>query len=109
MKKTLEAINELKKEGLVKDCAIGGAGAALKWVEPFFTRDLDIFVIPAQGLKKKGLIDFSEIYKHLKDRGYDKWVGQWIVIDGVPVEFIPKEILSRYNLNEKFKPFIKNN
>jgi len=169
MKKILELIAGFKKQGLIEDYAIGGAIAVLKWVEPFFTRDLDIFVTPAQGDKKKNLIDFSEIYKHLKEKGYDKWVGQWIMIDGVPVEFIPadaglakeavenaadteyegtktkvirpeylialllvagrkkdiikidmllaqaginmkdlKEILFRYNLDEKFKPFIKN-
>ena len=168
MKKTLELIAGFKKQGLIEDYAIGGAIAVLKWVEPFFTRDLDIFITPVQAPKKKELIDFSVIYKHLKGKGYDKWVGQWIVIDGVPVEFIPadaglakesvenaveteyegiktkvirpeylialllvagrkkdiikiemllgqaninmknlKEILSKYNLNEKFKPFTK--
>jgi len=43
MKKTLEVINELKKEGLINDYAIGGAVGALRWTEPFFTEDLDIF------------------------------------------------------------------
>jgi len=31
LKKTLEVINELKKEGLIKDYAIGGAIGALRW------------------------------------------------------------------------------
>jgi hypothetical protein len=39
-------MNNLKEKGLIKDYAIGGAIATLRWTEPFFTRDLDIFVIP---------------------------------------------------------------
>jgi hypothetical protein len=30
----------------------------------------------------------TDIYDYLKFRGYDKWVGQWIIIEGIPVEFI---------------------
>jgi hypothetical protein len=33
----------------------------------------------------------TDIYDYLKFRGYDKWVGQWIIIDGIPVEFIPAQ------------------
>ncbi len=95
MKKTLEAINGLKKEGIVKDYAIGGAVAALKWVEPFFTRDLDIFVIPLPPTGEERVISFLPIYNSLKDKGYDQWAGQWLMIEGVPVEFLPAEGLSK--------------
>ena len=37
MKKAIEVMNELKKKKLIKDYAIGGAIAALRWVEPFYT------------------------------------------------------------------------
>lgn len=94
MKNTIKVITELKKKGLIKDYAIGGAIAVLRWVEPFFTRDLDIFVIPAQKTKDKQLISFSPIYDYLKTKGYNEWVGQWIMIEGVPVEFIPAEGLA---------------
>jgi hypothetical protein len=33
----------------------------------------------------------NDIYDYLKFRGYDKWVGQWIIIDGIPVEFLPAQ------------------
>jgi len=49
MKKTLEVINELKRKGLIKDYVIGGDIGVLKWTEPFFTRDLDIFIIIEYG------------------------------------------------------------
>jgi len=45
MKNTIKVINELKQKGLIKDYAIGGAIGVLRWVEPFFTRDLDIFIL----------------------------------------------------------------
>jgi hypothetical protein len=53
MKSAIKIMNELKKEKLIKDYAVGGAIGALKWVEPFFTRDLDIFIIPVGGTEKK--------------------------------------------------------
>ena len=95
MKKTLEIINELKKEGLIKEYAIGGAIGVMKWVEPFFTRDLDIFVIPIQEISKKEVISFLPMYDYLKGKGYNEWVGQWIIIEGVSVEFLPAEGLAK--------------
>lgn len=94
MKKTIEVINGLKEERLIKDYAIGGAIGVLKWVEPFFTRDLDIFIIPFQEPEGK-VIDLSPIYDYLKKKGYDEWAGQWIIIEGIPVEFIPAENLAK--------------
>lgn len=94
MKKTIEVINELKNERLIKDYAIGGAIGVLRWVEPFFTRDLDIFIILSQGPKSK-VIDLSPIYDYLKNKGYDEWTGQWLMIEGIPTEFIPAEGLAK--------------
>ena len=93
MKKAIEVINGLKEEKLIKDYAIGGAIGVLKWVEPFFTRDLDIFIIPSQEPKSK-VINFSLIYDYLKTKGYNEWTGQWIMIEGIPTEFIPAEGLA---------------
>ncbi len=91
MKNVLEVMNDLKEKGLIKDYAIGGAIATLRWTEPFFTRDLDIFVIPEKEVAENEILVLTDIYDYLKFRGYDKWVGQWIIIDGIPVEFIPAQ------------------
>ncbi len=88
-------MNELKREGLIKDYAIGGAIGALKWVEPFFTRDLDIFIILIKEPENGEVIMLSPLYEYLKKRGYNKWVEQWIIIDDVPVELIPAEGVSK--------------
>ena len=93
MKHAIEAINELKREKLIKDYAIGGAIGVLKWVEPFFTRDLDIFVITTEETKE-GLINLSPIYDYLREKGYF-WKGQWLVIEGIPVDFIPADVLEK--------------
>ena len=95
MKETLKVINRLKEEGLLEDYAIGGAIAVLKWVEPFFTRDLDVFIILLPETKDKKLISLSPIHEYLKNKGYTEWVGQWLMIEGVPVEFIPVIGLSK--------------
>ncbi len=95
MKNTLKVINELKEKGLIKDYAIGDAIAALRWTELFFTRDLDIFVIPQKEVGEEQLLLFSPIYEYLRNKGYDKWVGQWLIIEDVPVEFIPTEGLAK--------------
>ena len=95
MKKTLEVINELEKEKLIKTYAIGGAIGALRWVEPFFTRDLDVFILLAKELKDKELVVLTPIYDYLAGKGYKEWRGQWIMIEGIPVEFIPAVGLSR--------------
>lgn len=100
MRKTLKVINRLKKDGIIRDYAIGGAVAALKWVEPFFTRDLDIFIIPVQEQDEKKVISFSPIYEALKERGYHQWTGQWLMIEGIPVEFLPAEGLAKEAVNE---------
>jgi len=94
MKKVIEAINRLKDIGLIKDYAIGGAIAALRWVEPFFTRDLDVFIIPEKEVGEKELIILSPIYEHLKNEGYT-WEGQWIIIEGIPVDIFPVDLLEK--------------
>lgn len=105
MKKTIEVINELKQKGLLKDYAIGGAIGVLKWVEPFFTRDLDVFIIPAevQETKTKKLILLTPLYDYLKSKGYDSWVGQWLIIEGIPVEFLPAEGLAKESIEQAVK------
>lgn len=84
MKDTINVINKLKENGLINDYAIGGAIAVLKWTEPFFTRDLDIFII--HEAKEKEIV-LTPIYEYLKERGA-QWEKQWIIVNGIPVDFI---------------------
>lgn len=94
MKNALRVMNELKEKGLIKDYAIGGAIAALRWTEPFFTQDLDIFIILEQETDEKGLIVLTPIYEYLGSQGY-VWKGHWIIIEGIPVDIFPGDPLER--------------
>ena len=57
MKNVLEIMNDLKEKGLIKDYAIVGAIATLRWAEPFFTRDLDKFFILCYQNKQRQILE----------------------------------------------------
>jgi hypothetical protein len=92
MKKTLKIINELKKKGWIEDYALGGGIAAIFYVEPFLTYDLDVFIILSKKEKKRNLILLSPIFNYLEDQGFC-WIGEHIIIEGMPVQFIPADKL----------------
>ena len=92
MKNTIKIINELKKKGLIEEYAIGGGIAAIFYVEPILTYDLDVFIIPPGKEKQKKLILLSPITDYLEDKGYN-WKGEHIIIEGMPVQFIPVDKL----------------
>jgi hypothetical protein len=84
-KQVLEVLNDMQDEGVIQAYALGGAVGAAVYLEPFYTKDLDVFV----ALEKKAtLIDLSAIYGYLTARGFET-KGQWVVIGGWDVEFLP--------------------
>ena len=63
----LRAANELVAAGLIEDYALGGALAAIYYVEPFTTYDADIIFVAAD----KGLTaGIPAIYAHLQKHGW---------------------------------------
>ena len=100
MKKTLEVLNRLVVEKIIKDYAIGGAMGAVWYMEAISTMDLDIFVLFAD---ETSLDPISPIYKRLKEFGYEADPDQkeCINIEGVPVQFLPV-------YNELLKDAMKN-
>jgi hypothetical protein len=86
MEETLKVINQMVKDGVIEEYAIGGAVAAIYYLEPFATADLDIFVqINATG---SDLAILAPIYDYLFEQGY-KAKGEVIYIEGLPVKFLP--------------------
>ena len=79
-------INGLEEKGIIGRYAIGGGIAAVYYIEPVLTYDLDIFFIPAD--KDERLAVLSPIYDYLGKKNYraDK---EHIIIEGIPVQFIP--------------------
>lgn len=85
MKRTLEALNQMVRDGIIEAYAIGGAMAALFHVETILTYDLDVFTfLPSKG----PLVSLTPLYDYLRGQGYTE-EGECVSIAGVPVQFLP--------------------
>lgn len=90
MKNAIKVINGMVKEGLINDYAVGGGIAAMFYIEPFLTYDIDIFILIER--KKEKLVLLTPVYDYLEKRGYS-FKGEHIIVEGIPVQFIPADKL----------------
>src|SRR5687768_12281973 len=82
----LAAVERMKGEGILTEYAIGGAMALVFWTEPVATFDLDVFVLlPGEATL---LVSLDPLYQWAAANGYSP-EGEHIVIEGIPVQFIP--------------------
>lgn len=91
VKAALKVINQMVSDGVIGDCAIGGAFGAIYFLEPFHTQDIDIFMsfsTTAAGL----IVSPAPIYEYLAARGYTP-EREYIRIEGWLVQFLPTEKL----------------
>jgi hypothetical protein len=88
MSETLVVINQMVADGVIANYAICGAVAALNYVEPSATEDLDI-LISFDGQPKTKLVTLGPIVKYLADKGYEDWKKEGLLIEGWPVQFLP--------------------
>lgn len=86
MENAIKVINDMQTLGIIKKYAVGGAVAAIFYIEPILTYDLDIFFVPAE--ESEGLLVLSPLYAYLKGKGY-KAEQEHIIIEGIPVQFLP--------------------
>src|SRR5882672_6512158 len=92
----LRAANGLVAAKLIEDWALGGALAAIYYVEPFTTYDADIFFIPAD----KGLTaGIPAIYAHLQAEGWQV-EREHLLIRGFPVQFLAAQGLTEEAVRE---------
>ena len=92
----LRAANGLVAAGLIEDYALGGALAAIYYVEPFTTYDADIFFIP----KDKGLTaGIPAIYAHLQSQGWQV-EREHLLVKGFPVQFLAAQGLTEEAVRE---------
>ncbi|MBI2859855.1 MAG: hypothetical protein HYX90_12370 [Chloroflexi bacterium] len=91
----LKILNSLKRRRVIRDYAIWGAVAVMRYTEPFFTRDLDILVVPASDT----LDALTPMYKAFSELGYG-WEGFSIMVEDLPVQFMVPTRLGREAVSE---------
>lgn len=79
-----------KRDGAIRQYAIAGAVAALSYIQPMLTEDLDVLVSVADfDEHPSGLILQSGIEAKLAALGYTERSGVGVMVEGWPVQFIP--------------------
>lgn len=89
MERVIQVINRMQTDGIIGDYAIGGGIAAVYYLEPYHTDDLDIFIpVSAVAFGEAGLVSLEPIYSYLKSLGYAA-VKEGVMIEDWLVQFIP--------------------
>src|SRR5438105_5917802 len=89
MERVIQILNRMQADGVVEKYAIGGGIAAIYYIEPYDTKDLDIFIpVSAVTVGKAGLLSLEPIYSYLAKLGYPA-VKEGVLIEDWLVQFIP--------------------
>lgn len=80
----LKILHGLKKEKKVRDFMLIGAVAAMAYVRPFFSDDVDIALVTASDA------EFLEVFRQVS--GYGTVEGYTIIIAGVKLQLFPLDI-----------------
>lgn len=90
LSKAIGVVTALAKEGVIKNYAIAGAVAALNYIQPTLTEDLDILISVSDFEKRaSGLLLLSPIEAALAAKGFTERTDVGIIIEGWPVQFLP--------------------
>lgn len=87
-KELIASINDAQDKGVILKYAMGGAVAASYYLEPVSTEDVDIFVHTktAHSILDLGTV---AIYNFFKSNYDAKEEGEYLIIAGWPVQFLP--------------------
>lgn len=90
LRNTIEVVASLASNGAIAHYAIAGAVAALNYIQPMLTEDLDI-LISIDGFEKhtSGLLLLGPIEDALAKMGYTERADVGYKIEGWPVQFLP--------------------
>jgi hypothetical protein len=90
LKSAFQIINGMVADGIIRKYAVAGAVAALNYIEPTVTEDLDILVSLNEFQSgASGIATIGPLISYLGDRGYTTFKKEGIVIEGWPVQFLP--------------------
>ncbi|MGH9461158.1 MAG: hypothetical protein ACRD1X_08060 [Vicinamibacteria bacterium] len=86
MERTIKVLNQMKTDGVIVNYTLGGAVAALFYMEPIETHDLDVFIsLPPK--ENEPLLSLHNVYDYLSRKGYAPG-NEEVVVEGVPVQFL---------------------
>jgi hypothetical protein len=85
MERTIKVLNAMQGEGVILDFVLGGAIAALFYIEPIETHDLDVFISLPE--TKGSLLSLDGVYSYLAGKGYVA-EKEHVAIEGIPVQFL---------------------
>jgi hypothetical protein len=90
LRRAIEVVTALAEKRVIGGYAIAGAVAALNYIEPMLTEDLDI-LISIDGFEKRssGLLLLGPIETALTEMGYSERTDVGVKIEGWPVQFLP--------------------
>lgn len=87
MEKVIQVLNRMQADGVIEKFAIGGGIAAIYYLEPYHTDDIDVFFWPVV-VSESGLVSLGPIYAYLEDLGYHP-LKEGVLIEGWLVQFVP--------------------
>jgi hypothetical protein len=90
LRKTIEVVTKLAEKRVIGNYAIAGAVAALNYIQPTLTEDLDVLISVDDFEKhKSGLLLLEPIEKALAEMGYPERTDLGYRIEDWPVQFLP--------------------
>jgi len=85
LKEVVQLLESLKQSKIIRDYALFGSVAQMRYTEPVATLDADVLVLLAEDT---GLDALGPIYDFCKKHGY-KPEGEAVLVGSWPVQFIP--------------------
>lgn len=85
MERVIHVLNEMVSAGVIQTYAIGGAIAALFYMEPIETHDLDVFIVLPSS--SGPILSLRGVYGYLEKQGYQP-KAEHVLIEGIPVQFL---------------------
>ncbi len=94
MDRIIRILDEMVRERVIDDYALGGATALAYYSDNILTEDIDVFVYFTS--RSKFLIDLNPLYEYLVKTKNARAEGQYIILEGFPVQFlVPYDDLSK--------------
>src|SRR5712691_10467177 len=87
MEIVIQVLNRMQADGAIDKYAIGGGIAAIYYLEPYHTDDIDVFILPVV-VGESGLVSLEPIYEYLENLGYSA-VKEGVLIEDWEVQFLP--------------------